>query len=369
MTPGAFRLISVAAVVFTLIMVVLAAVFIADTPSTIPGAGPPEVETPAPGDGVEVSYTIEEGASAGQVARELEGLGVIRSARQFEALVRLMGVGNQLASGRYTLKTGMSTPSAVHSLLVTDAQPIVRVTFPEGIRIEEMAIIAEEAGLGTSSQFMTAVQEAELPAGLAESLPGDDLPEGRELQGYLFPATYELAEDAPMEDLVAMMIRTMDERFTPELRAAAAEQGLNPHEALTLASIVEREAVVPEERPLIAGVFYNRIRENDFIGADPTTQYAVSLDPESVREYGYWKAGLTQEDLDNPSPYNTRSRAGLPPGPITNPSIESIEAVAMPEETDFYYFVANAIEGDGSHVFAVTAGKHQANIELYGTAE
>jgi UPF0755 protein len=135
---------------------------------------------------------------------------------------------------------------------------------------------------------------------------------------------------------------------------------------LTLAAIVEREAVLPEERPLIAGVFFNRLRAGDLIGADPTVQFAASLDPESVALYGYWKKALTILDLENPSPYNTRLFAGMPPGPITNPSLASIEAVAYPEDTDYYYFVANAVAADGSHKFAVTEAEHIRNIAEYG---
>ncbi|WBL36327.1 endolytic transglycosylase MltG [Tepidiforma flava] len=200
------------------------------------------------------------------------------------------------------------------------------------------------------------------------SSPGlaEHLPPGADLRGYLFPDTYIMPVGSTMDDLVAYMIRTLDERFTPELRAAAAARGLNPHQALTLASIVEREAVLPAERPLIAGVFYNRLAAGDRLGADPTVQFAVALDPASVQRYGWWKKELTIIDLENPSPYNTRLFPGLPPGPIACPGLASIEAVAYPTDTDYYYFVADAKKGDGSHVFAVTFAEHERNIALYG---
>lgn len=367
MTLGAYRLLAGVGVVFALAMFVVAAVFVAETPGAILGA------TSAPANqsdtaGEDVTVTIPEGASAEQIGALLEEQGVIASGRQFQALVRLMGVGDQLSSGRYNLVSNMSAPTAVRNLLVSDAVPVRQVTFPEGIRIEEMAVIAEDAGYGLASEFLDAVEQAELPPGLAEHVP-DDLPAGQRLQGYLFPDTYILPEESGVVELVELMIQTMDLRFSQALRDAAAEQGLNPHEALTLAAIVEREAVIPDERPLIAGVFYNRIEANDLIGADPTTQFAISLDPDSQRVHGYWKQGLTQEDLDDPSPYNTRLHPGLPPGPITNPGLASIEAVASPVDTDYYYFVADAVAGDGSHRFAVTFGEHQTNIALYGSAE
>lgn len=314
-----------------------------------------------------VSYTVEEGQSAANIGNDLEVLGVIRSGRQFESLVRLMGVGDRLSAGDYVFHIGASVPSIVQEIIVKDAVPVLRVTFPEGIRIEEMAVLAEEAGFGTAEEFLAAAETAQLPPGLAEDLPPTaTLPEGQRLQGYLFPDTYIRPVGFTADQLVRLMIETMDERFTPEMRAAAAARGLTTHQVLTLAAIVEREAVLPEERPLIAGVFFNRLRAGDLIGADPTVQFAASLDPESVALYGYWKKALTILDLENPSPYNTRLFAGMPPGPITNPSLASIEAVAYPEDTDYYYFVANAVAADGSHKFAVTEAEHIRNIAEYG---
>lgn len=168
------------------------------------------------------------------------------------------------------------------------------------------------------------------------------------------------------DELIAYMLDTLQERFTPELRTAAQSHGLNPHQALTLASVVEREAVLAKERPLIAGVFYNRLAAGDALGADPTVQYAVSLLPGNVEKYGYWKKELTAEDLQVDSPYNTRKFPGLPPGPIANPGLASIQAVANPEVTKMYYFVADAKAADGSHVFAETLAEHERNIQQYG---
>jgi UPF0755 protein len=239
--------------------------------------------------------------------------------------------------------------------------PTVRLTFPEGIRFEEMADIVANSGLATKAQFLDAVAKATLPPELGT------LPAGQNLQGYLFPDTYIVPVGTTAEDLVALMLKTFTRRFTPELRAAAQAHGLTIHQAVTLASIVEREAVKDEERPLIAGVFYNRIAANDLIGADPTVQFAVAQDAANVRLYGYWKKELTAADLAIDSPYNTRKYPGIPPGPITNPGLASLEAVANPTQTDYYYFVANSIKGDGSHVFAVTAEEHQKNQALYGS--
>jgi len=368
MSPSSRRLLGIVALVLTGVCVVVAAGMMARTPNAVLGSGVPRVEVPAASE-TQIPYQVPEGANAAVIARDLEALGVIRSAQQFESLARLMGVHNLLAAGDHLFRPGMSTPTVLRQLLVPDEVPVRSVTFPEGIRIEEMAIRAEDAGFGPRAEFLAAAQAAVLPPALAASLPDPATqPPGQRLQGYLFPDTYILPESATMADLVALMIKTLNERLTPELRAAFEARGLSIHEALTLASIVEREAVIEEERPLIAGVFFNRILAGDLIGADPTVQYAVSLDPASVADHGYWKREITFEDLQVQSPYNTRLVPGIPPGPITNPGLDAIEAVAFPEETDYYYFVADAVAGDGRHRFAVTEAEHIANIAQYGTA-
>ncbi len=352
-----------AGLALAVLVTLLAAWLIAGSPASVRSKLPPPGPAPSPAaDASPVPFTLERGASAGQVGRRLEQLGIIRSGRQFELLARLTGLQGSLSAGDYLLPRGISALTALHLLTVKDPVPVLRVTFPEGLRIEEMAVLAEQAGFGPRDEFLAAAARAKLPPGLAEYLPP-----GADLQGYLFPDTYIMPIGSTMDDLVAYMVRTLDQRFTPELRTAAAARGLDPHQALTLASIVEREAVIPAERPLIAGVFYNRLAAGDRLGADPTVQFAVALDPASVQRYGWWKKELTIVDLETPSPYNTRLFPGLPPGPIACPGLASIEAVAYPEKTDYYYFVADARKGDGSHVFAVTFAEHERNIALYGS--
>jgi UPF0755 protein len=314
-----------------------------------------------------VQYTVKSGATAGDVAHDLEVLGVIRSARQFESLVRLMGVGDNLSAGAHVFHLNSSTSEVVDKLLVRPGPPQIEVTFPEGIRIEEMGKILQDHGIGLADQFVFAAQNAQLPPGLADGFPPAELlPDNQRLQGYLFPDTYYVAVDSTPAELVRRMVEEMNTRFNADMRAKAAERGLTVHEVLTLASIVEREAVLDSERPIIASVFFNRLKAGDLLGADPTVQYAVSLDPDSVKEYGYWKSELTLDDLQTDSPYNTRLYPGLPPGPITNPSLASIEAVLEPADTEYFYFVADAVAGDGSHRFAVTEQEHLANIAIYG---
>ncbi len=352
--------IGAAGIGFTVLVVLLASFFVARTPSAILGNDLVKPATPST-EHQEVGYTLPSGRSAGDIGKDLQKLDVLKSGQQFEFMVALMGVEKQLASGDYLLKKNSSVLSVINELTVRDQVPVLKVTFPEGIRIEEMAVIAEKAGFGTRDEFLAAVARAELPPGFVESHP-----EGAGLEGYLFPDTYIMRVGSTPDELIAYMLDTLEERFSPELRTAAQSHGLNPHQALTLASVVEREAVIASERPLIAGVFYNRLAAGDALGADPTVQYAVSLVPGSVAQFGIWKKELTAEDLQIDSPYNTRKFPGLPPGPIANPGLASIEAVARPETTRMYYFVADAKADDGSHRFAETLDEHTRNIQQYG---
>lgn len=343
-----------------------ASYLIARTPGDV--LGPDIVSaTPASAPGSEVNYTLAEGRSAGDVAADLKQLGVIQSARQFELLVSLMGVQDRLSAGDYRLKKGSPTALVVDELTVKDSVPVQKVTFPEGIRVEEMATIAEKAGFGTAQQFLDAVTNAVPPSSIAAMVPPAGAVPGYRLQGFLFPDTYILPSGSTDAQLVQLMLQTFSERYSQTLRDEASAQGVTPYQALTLASIIEREAVIPAERPIIAGVFYNRLAAKDLIGADATVQFAVALDPASVAKYGYWKKNLTIDDLANKSPYNTRLFPGLPPGPIANPGLASIDAAANPQKTPYYFFVANAKKGDGSHVFAVTQAEQDQNIAEYGS--
>ena len=338
--------------------VILGAALMAGTPRATLGGDIVPPATPAP-PAAPQRYILAEGSTAAGVADQLEALGVIRSATQFNVLASLLGLQNRLASGSYTLTPGASIASIIDQLTVGEAVPTARVTFPEGLRIEEMAAIAEEAGFGTAAEFVAAAAESDLPPGLAA-----ELPEGVGREGYLFPDTYILPLGSTAADLVTLMFETMHQRFSAALREAAAERGLTVHDALALASIIEREIVLASERPIVAGIFFNRLDAGDRLGADATVQYAIAADPASVAEFGWWKPGseITVTDLEHPSPYNTRLHPGLPPGPIASPGLAAIEAVADPVGTTYYYYVLDACAGDDSHAFAVTFAQHQANI-------
>jgi UPF0755 protein len=186
------------------------------------------------------------------------------------------------------------------------------------------------------------------------------LPDNATLEGYLFPDTYIVPTDADTLYLVAAMLQNFSNRVTPDMRQGFGVQELSLHEAVTLASIVEREAVLEEERPLIARVFINRLSQEMRLQADPTTQYALGY---QASTNSWWKSGLTLADLQYQSPYNTYFVEGLPPGPIANPGLSSLQAVAEPATTNYIFFVADcAPEQNGRHLFSETFAEHEAYV-------
>ena len=182
---------------------------------------------------------------------------------------------------------------------------------------------------------------------------------GQSLEGYLFPDTYRLKPDGTAEDLIYLQLTTFGSRITPAMRQAYGTQGISLRDAITLASIVQREAVINSERPLMAGVFYNRLAQGIPLQADPTVQYAVGYWAEGN---SWWKRPLWQADLDFDSPYNTYLYDGIPPGPIANPGLSALEAVAFPTETNYLFFVVDCTAAPNTHAFNVTYEEHLAKV-------
>ncbi len=317
-----------------------------------------DAQAPMSDDPTPVTFTIFPGETAAQIAQRLESEGLIRDAGLFRALLRVRGVDTQLEAGDYQLRRNM-TMTEIMDTLQHGKPPTVILTIPEGWRAEQIAALLAENGIANPDSFLRLVRTG---AGFDHDFLADR-PEGvTSLEGYLFPDTYEIATDATAADVIDRMLATFGQRFTPEMREKARAQGLSIHEAVTLASIVEREAQVPEERALIAGVFHNRLQAGMHLNADPTVQYALGYQEDAGQ---WWKRPLYLEDLKVDSPYNTYTHVGLPPGPICNPGLAALQAVVEPAETDYFYFVANDVAGDGSHVFAKTLEEQNANIEKY----
>jgi UPF0755 protein len=330
-----------------------------------------DAQAPVSDDPTPVSFSIVAGETAAQVAERLEAAGLIGSAEVFRALLRVQGADTLLEAGEYTLRRNMSMPDIMATL--QDGRPTtVTITIPEGWRVGQIAEQLEAQGLVDAKDFLALADPDQAPDGTPTETAPDweatyDFLAGRpddviSLEGYLFPDTYEFAFDVAASDVVDRMLTTFDTRFTVSMREQAAQQGFSVHEIVTLASIVEREARVPDERRLISGVFHNRIEAGMHLNADPTVQYALGYQAEAGQ---WWKRPLFTNDLGYDSLYNTYVNVGLPPGPICNPGLAALEAAVSPANTEFYYFVANDVAGDGSHVFAETLQEHSANIDQY----
>jgi UPF0755 protein len=302
-----------------------------------------------------VYFVIESGEAVDSIADRLHDEGLIRSPGYFRLRIRLSGAGDNIIAGRYRLDTGMSTSQIITVITSEDAALAqeIQVQFIEGWRTEQIAEKLVEVGLLQSTeQFMTATQD---PKWNDEFSFLHSRPSGVALEGYLFPDTYNFRMDSTTDDIIQRMLATFEERVTPEMIAQADTLGMTLHQVITIASIVEREAIDPAERPVIASVFYNRLARGMPLAADPTIQFQVGSAAE-------WWPVLSTADLQQDGRYNTYLNPSLPPGPICNPSLASIEAALQPAQTEYLFFVAT---GDGTHAFALTAEEHQANVEKY----
>jgi UPF0755 protein len=233
----------------------------------------------------------------------------------------------------------------------------VTLTTIEGWRTEEIADEIDNVALaGGGAAFLDATRKID-PAryDFLQDRPADAM-----LEGYLFPDTYTVKSDTSAEDLVNRMLENFEQRFTPEMRQQAADQGLTVYQVLTMASIIEREAQQADERPIIASVYFNRINAGMPLQADPTVQYPLGKEGE------WWPKLQPGQPDEVDSPYNTYQNSGWPPGPICNPSLASIQAALEPATTDFLYFVA---KGDGTHAFTADLAEHEQNIAIYLNGE
>jgi UPF0755 protein len=329
---------------------------ITDTPGVVdevpltPQPSPP-AEEPQP-----IPLTVQQGQGVEAIGKMLEDAGVVESGIQFRVLVSLLGYDGLLQAGDYEFEPNTPALEAVYRMRRGILSSLF-VTVVEGWRLEEIAEALDADGTISGDDFLEAALAGNFTHDYLAAL-GPLTP----LEGYLFPATYFYRRGSDAEALIKQMLDTMDRQFSQKLRDRATEQGLTMHSVLTLASIIEREARVAGERPIMAQVFLTRLRRGIPLEADPTVQYALAEDPGSADEFGYWKSPLTGEDLEVASEYNTYRQLGLPPTPIAAPRLDSILAVIEPADTNFLYFVAKP---DGSHAFAETLEEHQRNIEEF----
>jgi UPF0755 protein len=322
-----------------------------------PAAAQP-VEAPKPvAQGESVTFTIHSGETTREVADRLEKQGMIRNSLLFRLRVNFRGAEGKLQAGDYQLTAGMGEDELIEALQAAKAKD-VPITFIEGRRLEEFADAIKAANVGIDSQrFLDLARRGNFTYDFLESKPT-----GATLEGFLFPDTYRVIPGkTTAEDLIHAMLKKFGEQFPPPLREAAQRNsGLNVYQAVTLASIVEREAQVRDERPRIAVVYVNRLRDKEGLFADPTIQYALG------KEGDWWPVLRdSPSNLARESRYNTYIQGGLPPSPIANPGASALRAVAEPEKSDYKYFVRNDIANNGSHVFSRTLAEHEANRARY----
>ncbi|MCB2202535.1 endolytic transglycosylase MltG [bacterium] len=310
------------------------------------------LSTPTSLDGQEVAFTVESGESVSMVCLRLEQAGLIDDAELFRTYLVYSGLDRQLQSGNYQLNAGMSPLAIAADLL--DATPAnAMVTVLPGWRIEEVAANVAASGLAISAAEFTAAAYAPAPD-LVAILPVESAPS---LEGFLFPGSYTVPRESGLDTVLTMMLTAFGENVNQDLLDGFARQGLTTYEAVILASIIEKEAVVNDEKPLMASVFYNRLGDGIRLETDPTVQYGLGYQEDLQT---WWKAPLASADLAVDSAYNTYVIFGLPPTPIANPDLSSLQAVAFPAETPYYFF-RSACDGSGRHNFATTFEEHLDN--------
>jgi len=302
---------------------------------------------PPAGSAREVEFTVAEGATGEQVARALHAEGLVACGGFVgNALFKSTGKTEEILAGSYTLTTGMTLDRIVEVLTTPPVEvPTVRLTIPPGFRLTEIAERVEDVMGIPAKGFLARANSGEF------EVPGY-LPKGQGLEGFLFPETYRVPEASTADEVIQVLL----DQFALEAEVLpwgnAKDLGLSRYEIVIVASMIEEEAAVDKDRPLIAGVIYNRLRDGITLGIDATLLYDDPT-PES---------GLTTSDLAFDTPYNTRLHAGLPPTPIASPYLWSLQRALEPADTSFYYYVLCG--QDGHHRFAETLAEHNHNVDV-----
>ena len=296
--------------------------------------------------GQRVHMKIRPGMDAREIGRALEQEGVIDSALRFRLLVKLYGYGDQLKVGTYNFKTGM-TYNEVFARLLEGEQEYVSFTIPEGFTVKDIAKRLNEVGIADRDEFLKSAEHF-MPYKYIEKRENTFYP----CEGFLFPDTYTVESDVEVNTLLNLMAEDFDQRLTPAMRRRARDLGLSIYDLVTLASIVEKECRFAEDRPIVAQVFFKRLKIGMPLQTDASLQYLMDAPKEDV----------TIADTEIESPYNTYQHMGLTPGPIANPGMAAIEAVLNPADTDYLYFVADRL---GHNHYSNTYEEHLALVNQY----
>ena len=293
--------------------------------------------------------TIEPGTGAAAVIAKLSEAGIVRHPIPLRLYLRLTGRSGGLRAGDYKFASPISPMQAIEKIRRGEIF-LERVTIPEGYnRFDIAETLAEKTALASKEEFLRLMSDPSPVQRIA--------PEARNLEGYLFPDTYNYNAKTTPEELVHAMVNRFNDVFTPEWGTRANQMNLTIHQVITLASIIEKEAKIPDERPHMASVFFNRLKIGMPLGSDPTFIYAAILADDYDGNPNQPRFRQRQ------SPYNTYLVTGLPPGPIASPGRASIEAVLNPDNTEDLYFVVNS--RDGRHKFSRTAAEHDAAVSEY----
>ena len=294
--------------------------------------------------GVEQSFVIEQGESVFSIALRLEENKIIRDASAFQDYVIYTGLDRTIQAGTYRISAAMSIVDIARALQNAAAAEVEFNILP-GWRMEEIAASLPTSGLAAApDEFISLTLDAAL----------NNIPDSLSNEGMFYPDSYILPRETNARELIQIFLRNFDQHLTTDLREGFNRQGLTVYQAIILASIVEREMIKDEEAPLIASVYLNRLNISMKLDADPTVQYAAGMPG------AWWPSPIPQEYFSIDSLFNTYQYIGLPPAPISNPSLNSLRAVALPEATSFYYFRARC-DKSGYHIFAATYEEHLAN--------
>lgn len=287
---------------------------------------------------------IESGTAFNTIANRLEANGVIANARMFGLLARIRGDIGSVQAGDYDF-TAAATPGEVIDRLIKGDVRRIQITIPEGFTLRQIGERLDAREIAPLEDFLQLAKD--------EQFLSENGIQASSLEGYLFPETYTVIARLPLKKLLAEMLAQLDRQLTPELVAAAEQHGLTRHEFLTLASIVQKEAGNDEEMPQIAAVFHNRLRINMPLQTDPTVIYGLGDE---------YQGNITRAHLRRPTPYNTYTFRGLPPGPIASPGLSALKATAFPADVDYIYFVSR---GDGTHKFSLSLKEHNRAVRKF----
>ncbi len=286
-----------------------------------------------------VIVNIKRGMTTQDIGKLLQEKGLIRNAALFRTIAKIQNLEKSLQAGEYSLTPNMNLSSVVQKLSIGEIV-YVQFTVPEGFTLNQVATLLEEKKIGKATKFKeyAAQYQIEYARGVADTVK-------YKVEGFTFPSTYKVANGVSEKDILDMMVGEFETKLTPAMRKRASEMDMSIWDLITIASLVEKEAKLAKDRPLIARVFLNRIKLDMPLQSCATIQYIL----------GYPKPELTIEDTKIDSPYNTYLHGGLPPGPIANPGLEAIQAVLYPADNDYLYFVADK---DGGHRFSRTFAEH-----------